>query len=125
MNDHGAEALARLREIRDALGEDNAPRRINLRDYAEPGSSAWDAFVEVSGTPGHKVRRPTMLARINQAIDALTAQIAELQAASLAAQEQFQQELAARDRELQQLRMDLDLAQLDVELLGTVVDYSG
>lgn len=75
MNDHGAEALARLREIRDALGEDNAPRRINLRDYAEPGSSAWDAFVEVSGTPGHKVRRPTMLARINQAIDALTARL--------------------------------------------------
>jgi len=48
-----------------------------------------------------------------EAIDALTAQIAELQAASLAAQEQFQQELAARDRELQQLRMDLDLAQLE------------
>ena len=48
-----------------------------------------------------------------EAIDALIAQIAELQAASLAAQEEFQQELAARDRELQQLRMDLDLVELE------------
>ena len=75
MNDSGPEALARLREIRDALGQDDAPRRVNLRDYAEPGSPAWEAFVEASGLPGHKVRRPTMLARINQAIDALTAQL--------------------------------------------------
>ena len=75
MNDFGPEALARLREIRDALGQDDAPHRVNLRDYAEPGSPAWEAFVEASGLPGHKVRRPTMLARINQAIDALTAQL--------------------------------------------------
>ena len=46
------------------------------------------------------------------AIDALTAQIAALQAASEQAQQQFRDELAARDRELQQLRMDLDLAEL-------------
>ncbi len=74
-NDTRAEALARLREIRDALGRDDAPRRINLRDYAEPGSPAWDAFVEASRPPGYKVRRGTMLARINQAIDALTSQL--------------------------------------------------
>lgn len=48
-----------------------------------------------------------------EAIDALTAQIAALQAASEDAQEQFAEELAARDRELQQLRMDLDLARLE------------
>lgn len=48
-----------------------------------------------------------------EAIDALTAQIAALQAASENAQLQFQKELAARDRELQQLRMDLDLARLE------------
>ena len=75
MTGRGPEALARLREIRDALGEDGAPNRVNLRDYAEPGSPAWDAFVEASGLPGHKVRRATMLARVNQAIDALTAQL--------------------------------------------------
>ena len=46
------------------------------------------------------------------AIDALTARVAALQAASENAQAQFQDELAARDRELKQLRMDLDLAQL-------------
>ncbi len=75
MNDHGGEALSRLREIRDVLGEEGAPRRVNLRDYAEPGTPAWDAFVQASGVPGHKVRRATMLARINQAIDVLTAQL--------------------------------------------------
>jgi len=48
-----------------------------------------------------------------EAMNALTAQLAELQAASEAAQEQFADELAARDRELQQLRMDLDLARLE------------
>ena len=48
-----------------------------------------------------------------EAIDALTARIAALQDASENAQEQFQTELAARDRELQQLRMDLDLARLE------------
>ena len=74
-DDARREALARLREIRDVLGQDGAPRRVNLRDYAEPGSPTWDAFVEASGLPGHKVRRGTMLARINQAIDALTSQL--------------------------------------------------
>ena len=48
-----------------------------------------------------------------EAIDALTARIAALQDASENAQEQFQAELAQRDRELQQLRMDLDLARLE------------
>jgi len=48
-----------------------------------------------------------------EAIDALTAQIAVLQAASENAQQQFQDELTLRDRELQQLRMDLDLARLE------------
>jgi type IV secretion system protein VirB10 len=48
-----------------------------------------------------------------EAIDALTAQIAALQAASEAAQERFQAELTVRDRTLEQLRMDLELAQLE------------
>ena len=46
------------------------------------------------------------------AINALTAQIAALEEALQRAQDQFAEELAARDRELQQLRMDLDLAKL-------------
>jgi len=46
------------------------------------------------------------------AINALTAQIAALEEASQRAQDKFAEELAARDRELQQLRMDLDLAKL-------------
>ncbi len=49
------------------------------------------------------------------AMNALTAQLAELQAASESAQEQFAAELAARDRELQELRMDLDLARLEAQ----------
>ena len=47
------------------------------------------------------------------AIDGLTAQIAALQAASEAAQKHFQDELAARDRELQRIRTDLELARLE------------
>lgn len=48
----------------------------------------------------------------SEAIDALTAQIADLEAASEAAQERFEASLAARDRELEQLRLDLELARL-------------
>ncbi|MCB1357401.1 MAG: TrbI/VirB10 family protein, partial [Maritimibacter sp.] len=47
------------------------------------------------------------------AIATLTAEIAALQAASKDAQKLLRDELAARDRELQQLRLDLDLAQID------------
>ena len=50
-----------------------------------------------------------------EAIEALTARIAALQAASEAAQTAFQDELAARDRELRQLRTDLDLALLEAK----------
>jgi len=46
------------------------------------------------------------------AINSLSEQIAALQASSESAQEQFQNELEARDRELERLRMDLELAQL-------------
>ena len=75
MTGQRTEALARLRGIRDELGAGDAPRRVNLRDYAAPGSAAWDAFVEASGQPGHNVRLNTMVARINQAIDALTSRL--------------------------------------------------
>lgn len=61
---------------------------------------------------------PTMVEEDTAAADAinvLTAQLADLQAASEAAQQQFADELEARDRELQQLRMDLDLARLEAQ----------
>jgi type IV secretion system protein VirB10 len=47
------------------------------------------------------------------AIEALTEQIAALQESSEAAQENFAEELAARDRELRELRTELELAALD------------
>ncbi|MDJ0825854.1 MAG: TrbI/VirB10 family protein [Rhodobacter sp.] len=65
---------------------------------------------ELRNAPEPVVEQDTAAA---EAIDALTAQIAALQDASENAQAQFQEELAARDRELQQLRMDLELAQLE------------
>jgi type IV secretion system protein VirB10 len=65
---------------------------------------------ELKNAPEPVVEENTAAA---EAIDALTAQIAALQQASESAQTQFQEELAARDRELQQLRMDLELAQLE------------
>ncbi len=65
---------------------------------------------ELRNAPEPVVEEDTAAA---EAIDALTAQIAALQAASEAAQQRFQDELAARDRSLEQLRMDLELAQLE------------
>ena len=65
---------------------------------------------ELRNAPEPVVEEDTAAA---DAIDGLTAQIAALQTASEAAQQQFQDELAARDRELEQIRMDLELAQLE------------
>ncbi len=99
MNDRARQALSRLREVRDALGDEHAPRRINLRDYVELGTPAWDAYVEASDVPGRKVRRRTMLARINHAIDVLTTQLLEMEEppALLPSQEIEQQPQIARD----------------------------
>jgi len=65
---------------------------------------------ELRNAPESVVEEDTAAA---DAIDGLTAQIAALQTASEAAQQLFQDELAARDRELDQIRMDLELAQLE------------
>ena len=65
---------------------------------------------ELRNAPEPVVEEDTAAA---EAIDAMTAQIATLQAASEAAQQRFQDELTARDRSLEQLRMDLELAQLE------------
>ncbi|WP_299628554.1 TrbI/VirB10 family protein [uncultured Tateyamaria sp.] len=67
---------------------------------------------ELRNAPDPVVEEDTAAA---DAINALTAQLAELQTASEAAQQQFAEELEARDRELQQLRMDLDLARLEAQ----------
>ena len=72
--------------------------------------AALQAQIEAIQNAPAKVEEDTAAA---DAINALTAQLAELQAASEAAQQQFADELEARDRELQQLRMDLDLARLE------------
>lgn len=65
---------------------------------------------ELRNAPEPVVEEDTATA---EAMDALTVQIAALQAASEAAQQQFRDELTARDRELERLRMDLELAQLE------------
>jgi len=49
------------------------------------------------------------------ALEALTAQVAALQEASDAARSEFQEELAARDRELRRLQSELEIARLDQE----------
>lgn len=75
--------------------------------------AALQAQIEaIQNAPQPVVQEDTAAA---EAMNALTAQLAELQAASEAAQQQFADELAARDRELQELRMDLDLARLEVQ----------
>lgn len=75
--------------------------------------TALQAQIEaIQNAPEPVVEEDTAAA---EAMNALTAQLAELQAASEAAQQQFAEELEARDRELQQLRMDLDLARLEAQ----------
>ncbi|WP_371228016.1 TrbI/VirB10 family protein [Roseovarius sp. 2305UL8-3] len=75
--------------------------------------AALQAQIEaIQNTPDSVLEEDTAAA---EAINALTAQLTELQAASEAAQQQFADELEARDRELQQLRMDLDLAHLEAQ----------
>lgn len=75
--------------------------------------SALQAQIEaIQSAPETVVEEDTAAA---EAMNALTTQLAELQAASEAAQEQFTTELAARDRELQELRMDLDMARLEAQ----------
>jgi len=93
------------------------PEVIVQSEPAEPNAellaqlAALQAQIEeLRNTPQPVVEEDTAAA---DAIDGLTAQIAALQAASEEAQQQFQDELASRDRELQQLRMDLDLAKLE------------
>lgn len=75
--------------------------------------AALQAQIEaIQNAPEPVVEEDTAAA---EAMDALTAQLADLQAASEAAQQQFAEELEARDRELQQLRMDLDLARIEAQ----------
>ena len=75
--------------------------------------AALQAQIEaIQNAPEPVVEEDTAAA---EAMNALTAQLAELQAASEAAQQQFADEMAARDRELQELRMDLDLARLEAQ----------
>lgn len=54
----------------------------------------------------------------DQAIADLTAQIADLQAASTEGQQALQRQLVERERELEQLRMDLELARLAPSDMG-------
>jgi type IV secretion system protein VirB10 len=64
-------------------------------------------LAELRARPGEKSMDGT-----EQAIADLTAQIAALQAASTEAQRTLERQLTERDRELEQLRMDLEVARL-------------
>jgi len=95
------------------------PEVVMVPEPAEPNAellkqiAALQAQIEElrSAPPPESGEDPAAAA----AIDALTAQVAALQKASENAQAEFQKELAARDREMQQLRMDLELAQLEAK----------
>ncbi|AUQ60944.1 TrbI/VirB10 family protein [Phaeobacter inhibens] len=87
-----------------------------VETQAEPNAellaqlAALQAQIEaIQNAPEPVVEEDTAAA---DAINALTEQISALQASSEAAQQQFQDELEARDRDLERLRMDLELAQL-------------
>ncbi|MEP3921114.1 TrbI/VirB10 family protein [Ascidiaceihabitans sp.] len=95
------------------------PQVVEVPAPVEPNAellaqiAALQAQIEaIQNAPEQVVEEDTAAA---EAMNALTAQLAELQAASEAAQQQFAEEMAARDRELQELRMDLDLARLEAQ----------
>ena len=78
-----AEALAKLRETRDALMRPGAPLRVDLRDYVPEGSAAWRAFVRIRSesarstlVPGHSVRRATMVGWLEEVIARLEVETA-------------------------------------------------
>lgn len=95
------------------------PEVVEVPTPVEPNAellaqiAALQAQIEaIQSAPEPVVEEDTAAA---EAMNALTAQLAQLQAASEAAQQQFADELALRDRELQELRMDLDLARLEAQ----------
>lgn len=61
MRSEAAIALAKLREVRDALTQSGAPPRINLRDYVTEGSMAWRMFERTMRVPSYSIRRETMV----------------------------------------------------------------
>lgn len=69
------EALAKLREARDALTRPDAPSAVNLREYVPEESAAWRAFVRASRVPGYSVRRATMVGWLNAVILSLETQL--------------------------------------------------
>lgn len=61
MRAEAAIALAKLREVRNALTQSGAPSRVNLRDYVAEGSAAWRMFERTMRVPSYSIRRTTMV----------------------------------------------------------------
>lgn len=61
MRAEAAIALAKLREVRNALTQSGAPPRVNLRDYVTEGSTAWRMFERTMRVPSYSIRRTTMV----------------------------------------------------------------
>lgn len=74
MSAETAIALAKLREVRNALNRSGAPSRINLRDYVPEGSAAWRMFKRTMHVPGYSVRRTTMVSWLDAVILSLEKQ---------------------------------------------------
>ena len=63
-----AETAATLREARARLARPDMTSKVDLRDYVPQGSAAWNEFVRIRGeTPGHNVRRATMIRWLDEA----------------------------------------------------------
>lgn len=89
MSAEAAIALAKLREVRNALNRPGAPSRIDLRDYVIEGSPAWRMFERIVHVPGYSVRRATMVSWLDsvilslemEAVETGVGQVPELQSA--------------------------------------------
>ena len=94
------------------------PEVILLTPEPAPPNAEMEALIASLQAQIEELRSaPAPVAEDNtaatEAIEALTSQIAALQTASETAQAQFREELTARDRALDQMRMDLELARLE------------
>lgn len=77
MSADAAIALAKLREVRNALNRPGAPSRIDLRDYVIEGSPAWRMFERIVHVPGYSVRCATMVSWLDSVILSLEMEAVE------------------------------------------------
>lgn len=80
MSGDGADALTKLRKVRERLARPETPAKVDLRQFISPGSAAWDDFVRTNRhTPGYRVKRATIIRWLDEAIGKLEGAVLDLE----------------------------------------------